>query len=469
MRIFIRSVAALMVIISSLAIFDARAVTDKEMEQARTIAAQAYLRYANDGSGYLDDLKPATTMSELEKNLKTKEKENIKAFKAIATPKDYASWDKAKLVEYWSVTFFNSPGLTDKGKAARNRVKKKVGAMNVSVPAAPAAEKPAAAEPAAATPATPATENAAENAADANAGAAETQLPPAEEIISEATDTTVVAIEDLPHEKKSSSNASTWIYVVALLILVGVVIWLVIFASKTMQGEGGKNDSRNNDDLSDGSAIADDAVAYVAEDDSEQPVAVRREQRELLSAAGGRDTAAMEREIHDLRDECLRLGEENGRLTSDLADARRELEALRGRLKAANAVTSAASATGVRQRAAAEKREEVAPKQPEREIFLGRVNARGLFVRADKVPVAEKSVFVLVTQDGYTGSFRVIQSTEVVSMALDNPEYYLAGGCSAPNLNDTDEAEGIKTLQAGTAIFESGCWRVLRKSKIQYV
>ena len=62
--------------------FTASAVTDKEMEQARTIATKAYLRYANDGSGYLDKLNPKT-MAELEKNLKPKEKENLKAFKAI--------------------------------------------------------------------------------------------------------------------------------------------------------------------------------------------------------------------------------------------------------------------------------------------------------------------------------------------------------------------------------------------------
>ena len=46
-------------------------VSQKEMEQARTIAAKAYLRYANDGSGYLDDLNP-TTMDEREASLKTK-------------------------------------------------------------------------------------------------------------------------------------------------------------------------------------------------------------------------------------------------------------------------------------------------------------------------------------------------------------------------------------------------------------
>ncbi|MDE6702925.1 MAG: hypothetical protein K2K00_04525, partial [Muribaculaceae bacterium] len=62
--------------ILSLFAIPALAVTDKEMEEAKTIAAQAYLRYANDGSGYLDEFK-ATTMAQLESKLKAKEKENI--------------------------------------------------------------------------------------------------------------------------------------------------------------------------------------------------------------------------------------------------------------------------------------------------------------------------------------------------------------------------------------------------------
>ncbi len=110
------------------------------MEEARTITARAYLRYANDGSGYLDDFK-ATTMSQLESKLKAKEKENIKAFKSVKVPSDYASWDKAKLVEFWGVTFFTSPNLAEKGKVARSRVKQRINAMTVAAPAAKAVKE----------------------------------------------------------------------------------------------------------------------------------------------------------------------------------------------------------------------------------------------------------------------------------------------------------------------------------------
>ena len=88
----------------------ALAVTDKEMDEARALTAKAYLRYVNNGSDYLDNLNPKS-MAELTAKLKTKEKENIKAFNAVKTPTDYASWDKDRLVQYWSSDFFKASGL----------------------------------------------------------------------------------------------------------------------------------------------------------------------------------------------------------------------------------------------------------------------------------------------------------------------------------------------------------------------
>ncbi|MDE5840084.1 MAG: hypothetical protein K2H49_04115, partial [Muribaculaceae bacterium] len=113
------------------------AVSDKEMEQARTLAAKHYLRYANNGSDYLDKLNPAS-MSELTKSLKNKEIENIKSFNAVAVPKDYASWDKQKLVEYWSSTFFKASGLKEDGKKCLGILARNLNKINVSASAAPA-------------------------------------------------------------------------------------------------------------------------------------------------------------------------------------------------------------------------------------------------------------------------------------------------------------------------------------------
>lgn len=449
----------------------ARAVSQKEMEQARTITAFWYLRYANNGAGYMEEGKMPATMAELEKMLKETERANLKAFKAVSTPSDYATWDKKKLVAYWSGTFFNSAGLKAEGKVARRRVEGKLNAMTVS--AAPAATEQ---EPAEAAPSeTPKPEPAAAEAAPVQP-AASAQPAPTEG--GAAVDTSVT-VEEEPSDRNSrrSGSGSTWIYIVALIVLVGVVVWLVIFASKTMQQSEKKSDDTDSDS---------EPRRRTSEPKATQP-------RNETPAADNDEVRALHREIKGLREQCMRLGEENGCLESDLTEARRELDAVRGRLRAAEAMASAASAAPaetVRRDAPAEaSRSEAAAVRPEaspervaprkvapvqeeadepREIYLGRVNPKGLFVRADRRPVADKTVFVLTTTDGYTGSYRVLQMTEVIERCLENPDHYLAGGCTAPDLLATEDAACIRTIQSGTAIFENGCWRMIRKTKIVY-
>lgn len=462
------------------------AVSDSEMEQARVIAAQWYLRWTNNGSDYLESLHPKT-MGELEGKLKAKEKENIKAFKSVAVPKDYANWDKAKLTEYWGTTFFKSSGLKEEGRGARLKVRKLVGQMSV---ADKSAEKPAE-KPTEEAPQLPSAgapvDTAAPVMADAN------PLPTAEEVIEEqaAVDSTLGDTEEVePEVKKNNSSASTWMYVIALILLIGVVIWLVVFASKTMQGGEKKEKEEEEDEAPLAPKAPKRAVKaapveaqysapevdsdYADDAPTEKAERSLREKFARTLASKDEEIRVLHREIHDLRDECMKMGEENGRLKSDLTVTQRELEALRGRLRAADAVASAASSAPEKPerlvdevRPAARRNEKDAPAE-ERTIYLGRVNSKGIFVRADRKPVEGKSMFMLTTSDGFTGTFRVLQFAPTIDMALENPEYYLAGGCVAPDITDTEEADGIRTVSAGTAIFEEGCWRLLRKAKIAY-
>lgn len=467
-------------VVSSMSVFTTQAVTDKEMDEARATTALWYLRYVNNGSDYLEKLSPKS-LPELEKSLKAKEKDNIKAFKGVKTPSDYAGWDKQKLVEYWSVTFFKSSGLNEAGKGAAPRVKKKISAMSVSAPTAMSPESEE----------TKATQRPEPTAADTAALA-----PTAAEVVDEAlaTDSALMAadneVEQVAVDKKNKKSGSTWIYVIALVVLVGVVVWLVIFASRTMQSSAQAAKEENGDDASEPRA-EDKPVsrrAVVEEVESEPAASVSenalRDKFARTLASKDEEIRTLHREINELREECLRLGEENGRLTSDLNISQRELEALKGRLRAASAVTSAASpakapgavtrvndkdvVSGNRERLHREERGgSESPKAP-REIYLGRVNSKGLFVRADRKPVEQKTVYVLTTTDGYTGDYRILQNPEVIGMCLDNPEHYLAGGCVAQDITDTEGADIIRVLSAGTAIFEDGCWRVLRKAKISY-
>lgn len=471
------------VILAALLPLAGYAVTKEEMEQARTVTAQLYLRWANNGSGYLDELKPAT-MSQLEKSLKATEKENLKAFKAVGVPSGYEQWDKAAAVKYWSETFFRSPGLSDKGRAAAGRVKSRLQKMEFSAPSKKEEPKKddKADKATADAEKADAVAKAASAAAEAAADSSVAQLE--ESVISEAVAADSVIVDEAV-EKRKSSSSSVWIYVVALCVLIGVVVWLVIFASKTMKNTEDYQDmekkSRRDRKRGAEEEEADEpapvtrvsaAAAVAAVPDPEADAAsleaasvsdsrLREKYAESL-ARKNEEIRKLNRQIIDLREECFRLGEENGRLTSELETSRRRISGLE-----ANAAAAAAAAAVTPAPAAEETLRRRRPSGA-REIFLGRVNSKGLFVRADREFTPGKSVYRLTTTDGFTGSYRVVEDDAMADKMLDNPDEWLAGGCVAKDIENTDGMMEVITESAGTAVFEEGCWRVLRKAKISY-
>ena len=421
----------------------AMAVTDKEMDEARAIAAKAYLRYANDGSGYLDDVK-AKSMSELTGKLKDKEKENLKAFNRVKVPSDYALWDKAKLVEYWGTTFFTSPELSEKGKGARLRVKKQINAMSVSAPA-PEAADPA---PVAAPEAQPvAADTAALPSADGVAAEEEDILADQKAIMKDADESAATPREE----------SHTWVYVLVLAILIGVVIWLVVFAAKLMkkQPEGTPESM-----AADNEELRDKARKAISRKNEElEAMRVRMEEAERNEAELSRKAEALKAENRQLLEQSESLRLENARL--------------KGEARAAQASQAARAAAQPR---TPQPQPSPAPApQPHREtapilkvLYLGRVNSRGIFVRADRRVSPGNTVYRLDTNDGLVGTFRVVDVPEVVDTALANPEQYLRGGCDAEDFTEAAGAENIITENAGTAIFENGYWKVLRKSDIRF-
>lgn len=408
------------------------AVTEKEMEEARAITAQAYLRYANDGSGYLDEFR-ATSMSQLESKLKAKEKENLKAFKTVKVPGDYASWDKAKLVEFWGVTFFTSPNLAEKGKAARTRVKQRINAMTVAAPSTKKEEKPAETtpveEPKEVKPADVAAADVPAENASASASEAEKLLEKQEEILA---DQNAIAQDTEDRQYKKEDN-STWIYVVVLIVLIGVVIWLVVFAANMMkkQSEPLEQNARNSTDGADS-----------------------RENAELR-----KQYASQKKALDEYKAAFEEAQAENKRLRTEIKTIKAELsEALAARDAAVQAQKS--SAVEAPRPAAASSQPSV--------LYLGRVNGRGLFVRADRRLNPGHTIYRLETRDGLVGTFHVVDTPEVTDIALNNPVEYLSGGCNAIDIEDTAGASNIVTENAGTAMFENGAWKVLRKSRIRF-
>lgn len=403
--------------------FSSIAVTDREMEQARTIATHTYLRFANDGSGYLDEVK-AVTMADLEKALKPKEKENIKAFKAILVPGDYSSWTKEQLVDFWT-NAFASKGLLGKGRIGKSRARKLIGNMKVTEPTAEAAKQPVSETEAPTPDATSAlteipsvpndsvTEPAASGAPDLS------PLAKAEALALEAAEA-----EDEPVEKASNY---TWVYIVILVILVGVVVGLVVYASNIMK----KGDTRND------VFPRQPSTGRKAPEDSES---LSKKEGEIMALKGEldglqRQNAAYRREVETLKQQIAALSKNKPATTHG--------ESLQERIQ-----------------------------QPEngkvRSIYLGRVNSKGMFIRADRQVNPGHTFYRLDTTDGYVGSFHIADDIQVWESILMNPSESLSGGCIYPAETPTEGTERVVTDSRGTAVFDNGCWKVMRKAKVHF-
>ncbi|MDE6741964.1 MAG: hypothetical protein K2J58_06490 [Muribaculaceae bacterium] len=463
------------------------AVTDKEMEQARAIAAKHYLRYANNGSDYLDKINPSS-MGELNSALKAKEKENIKSFNAVVTPKDYASWDKKKLVDYWSNTFFRSPGLKEDGKKCLSILAKNLNKMTVAAPSAatpaaesakPAAEaakpsadaaKPAAEKPASQSQAKPA-------AANASAASGQNQETAPEETVDETAKAVAQAQADagLAEDQPKKSSNTGW-YVGILVVLVGVVIWLVMYASKSMKETG--------------VTLADHKAG-------------EKEIREAKRAAKEEQNKMREQYANSLslkNDEIKQLKSQNSVLEGQLDAARREADAVRRELDAVKRELNALRQGRSHQESPAPRQlqkpqPQTQPQQQQRKpqeqkpapapaskpqaanrpgglppvVFLGCVNQKGLFTKASRTLNVESSVFRMDIPDGQHGLFRVVNDSEILDRLIENPEHWLEGGCVMENPEDADIATEIVTLQPGEALFADNTCRVTKKARIKFI
>lgn len=456
MKTFIRHILIL-VLLTGITL-PAFSVTKDEMEKARAITAKIYLRWSNNGSGYLDDIS-VSSVTELEKKLREKEKANLVAFKSISVPSDYESWDKSQLVEYWSKKALNTPGLNKDGvtPGSRSRIKSAINAMSVTPPsvahqqATPAPEAPEEVQPVPVvdTPAVAETPVGEELAVD------EEEL--------QMTEDSMLASDTEPQETIKKKSSSTWIYVVALIILVIAVVLLVVFASRSL---GKANDTKEKEVSEEEKperrirkeATKEKLPARRAADNEESDDTLLRIREKYAE-----NLAAKQEEIRMLTNEVMSLREENQRLAADNEHYRAEAERLRR--EKSNDDIERTPLSGAERR---EERREAAAKPETREIYLGRVNANGVFVRADRTFNPRHSIYKLRTSDGFTGTYRVVDDQSVVDLTFENPQEMLGGGCISMDITNIRGKEEIITESAGTAIFENNCWRVIRKAKIRY-
>lgn len=425
------------------------AATPEQMEQARAIVYKQCLRFMNNGSGYLDDKANPKSVSELEKYLKPKEKENIGKLKAISIPpqSEYAAWDSEKFNEFWTGEYMDkTPKFNAKGdcrKRAANGIKQiKVTVVNPQPAPAPAPKKDSVAAPAA--------QPLEEQHPDIN-------QQPAADYISEEIPEGDISTEDLDRqaaqidlenvpvqpveEKKSNSNTAS---IIVLIILVLVVVALVGYALNVMK----KNKSRQSVSMR-SNRYADSSYS-AADTDFDRKRGVDTDTRTVQSdpyeesafaAYSGYDTPTpsaddpREKEIERLRS---------------------EIAALKSRIgPAAASIASTYTPSAPRRNAP-------------RIIYLAQANADGVFTRADARYNMGNSIFKLVTTDGVSGSFSVIEDPTVFELALMMPADFLVNACTGRNLQLSQGARIIVNEASGTAIFEDGRWRVSRKAQIRY-
>lgn len=450
---------------------EAPAVTDAEMDEARAITAKFYIRYINNGAGYLDNWLPKS-MADLEKKLtNSTDKGNLKQFKSITTPTDYSSWDKTRLVDYWSNSFFAENAAQLDSKAASNAMCKKqirtaVTRMEIAAPAPAAAEQPAAAE-------------AAPAAAEQQEAQVQEELARVDGEIQEAQD--LVAQEEAAAERPEKKSSGTWVYIMVLAILVAVVIFLVVYASRTMKGQPKAAKTKGAEDFDDDTRAddTDDSLPYESYQpapvapapepeapryDSYQPRSARTEETRIREkyaetlAAKAEEIRNLNRQLAEMETLAAGLKDENRRLKAEVEQMRRSA--------AAPQPSSAHHHGGSHHNAY-----QPQPRHSEgetREVYLGRVNSKGIFIRADRHAVDGQSIYKLTTSNGQSGTYTLINNPLIEEQVLDDPGKWLAGGCFAKDIFDTEGRQGICMETPGTAVFRDGAWRVERKAKIRY-
>ena len=412
LRIFLSLIVSLAVASSAMG------VTREEMEQARTITAQAFLRYMNNGSDYLDKLSP-TRVSELKKHLKEKELQNLKTFESIAYPKIdiYKNWDKAQLLEFWGTTFFADPKVPQQAQGAKRQVKSKINSMSVAQSEAVETETIESQPKQEPTDAAQEAQRIIDSITRADSIAAEAAILEAtnevvqEELASDSIATEETTVEE-DEESVKSKRSPTLIYSLILIVLVIIIAALVVYAVKGIQKANKQAVRKNEDDDTDSADEEDD-------DNDIHKETIDEKDREI---------ASLKAEIDRLNNVILRM---NDRLSDAIS--------------------------------------EISPNQrPTRTIYLAYANSKNVFVRADSVYNEDYSIFKLVTSDGITGSFSIIENPIAIKLALSLPISILKNSCQSEDMHHDNWCKQIITENAGTAIFENGRWIVKRKADINF-
>lgn len=110
---------------------------------------------------------------------------------------------------------------------------------------------------------------------------------------------------------------------------------------------------------------------------------------------------------------------------------------------------------------------EVAYNGPKR-LYLTKPDANDYFIRTTEAVEIGNSIFELSTNDGVTGTFKVIDNPEVHQFALMMPTENLVRACTGKGIQISNGKTRIVTDREGTARLENGRWHVAVKAIIHY-
>lgn len=389
----------------------ASAATKQEMEQARALAAKWGVRSQNSGSGYLDGINPKN-MDQVRASVKSHKTDNGNLSKlsfSMPSEEEYQSWDNAKMTAYW-ISQYNSavPGGGDK-EFCRSKLKAQLSSVPATVKKTQRAENAKAED-----------ENKIEDELAAEASVDSTEVNTNDELATDIVDAAAADPEVEPltadenagerealgSKELASSGSNVWA-IIMLVVLVLIVLGLVGYATNMM--------ARN------------------------------KEQQQQDNPRRRRNDVPVDNVDDD----------------SQYEEPRQEPS--RGRMPAVGVANMAEQEN----RTMASHRPAPRISQP-RIIYLSSANAEGVFVRADAKYNMGNSIFKLITSDGYSGTFSVIDDPNVHELALMMPVDFLVNACSGRNLQLSQGARSIVTDSTGTAVFEDGRWRVARKAQIHY-
>ncbi len=103
-----------------------------------------------------------------------------------------------------------------------------------------------------------------------------------------------------------------------------------------------------------------------------------------------------------------------------------------------------------------------------RVLYMSRPDSGGVFMRSSSVFEAGNSIFRLVTPDGSSATFDVIDDENVHRLALMMPTENLTTACDGESIQMSHGKNRIVTDVPGEAVLDGGKWRIVRRAVIHY-